>query len=70
MFRVGTKVLSESELSGKTLAIRGRWNAKGDGQKAFVKRTGCTVETYIERKFASVRVAVQKAKQWSGDENS
>src|ERR1700751_3612237 len=25
--------------------IRGRWNAKGGGQKAFVKRTGCTVDT-------------------------
>jgi hypothetical protein len=37
---------------------------------ALGKRTGCTVETYIEGKFASVRVAVQKAKQWSGDEKS
>jgi hypothetical protein len=50
--------------------IRGRWNAKGGGQKAFVKRTGRTVDTYIEGKFASALVAVQKAKQWSGDENA
>jgi hypothetical protein len=50
--------------------IRGKWNAKGGGQKAFVKRTGCTVDTYIEGKFASALVAVQKAKQWSGDEKT
>jgi hypothetical protein len=40
--------------------IRGRWNAKGGGQKAVVKRAGRTVETYIEGRFPSVRVAVQK----------
>jgi hypothetical protein len=50
--------------------IRGTWKAKGGGQKTFVKRTGCTVETYIEGRFPSARVAVQKAKQWSGDENT
>jgi hypothetical protein len=51
-------------------AIRGSWNVKGGGQKVFVKRTGCTVDIYIEGRFRSVRLAVQKAKQWSGDESS
>jgi len=51
-------------------AIRGSWDVKGGGQEVFVKRTGCTVDIYIEGRFRSVRLAVQKAKQWSGDESS
>ena len=51
-------------------AIRGSWNVKGGGQKVFVKRTGRTVDIYIEGRFRSVRLAVQKAKQWSRDESS
>jgi hypothetical protein len=50
--------------------IEGRWNVKGGGQKGFVKRTGGTVDTYIEGRFPSAQVAVQKAKQWSGDEKT
>ena len=51
-------------------AIRGSWDVKGGGQEVFVKRTGFTVDIYIEGRFRSVRLAVQKAKQWSGDESS
>jgi hypothetical protein len=50
--------------------IRGRWDAKGGGQKVYVNRTHRTVDVYIGGRFSSVRVAVQKAKQWSGDENT
>jgi hypothetical protein len=47
--------------------IRGKWDAKGGGQKVHVNRTH---RLYIGGRFSSVRVAVQKAKQWSGDENT
>ena len=50
--------------------IRGRWDAKGGGQKVYVNRTHRIVDVYIGGRFSSVRVAVQKAKQWSGDENT
>ena len=50
--------------------IRGTWDAKGGGQKVYVNRTRRIVDVYIGGRFSSVRVAVQKAKQWSGDENT
>jgi hypothetical protein len=50
--------------------IRGRWDAKGGGQNVYVNRTHRIVDVYIDGRFSSVRVAVQKAKHWSGDENT
>jgi len=46
--------------------IKANWGLKG-GQKIFVNRLRRTVDGYVEGHFASVRIAVQKAKEWSGN---
>ena len=46
--------------------IKGNWALNG-GQKIFVNRLRRTVDAYVEGRFASVRIAVQKAKEWSGN---
>ena len=50
--------------------LRGTLDANGGGQKVYVNRTHRIIDVYIGGRFSSVRVAVQKAKQWSGDENT
>jgi len=48
--------------------IKANWALKG-GQKIFVNRLRRTVDAYLEGRFASVRIAVQKAKEWSENAN-
>jgi hypothetical protein len=46
--------------------IKANWGLKG-GQKISVNRLRRTVDAYVEGRFGSVRIAVQKAKEWSGE---
>jgi len=64
------KLIDDEEYIQICDEIRGRWDAKGGDQKVYVNRTDRIVDVYVGGRFLSVRVAVQKAKQWSGDENT
>jgi hypothetical protein len=48
--------------------IRGNWGAYGEGERVFVQRLGRNVDTYFQGRYGSVSAAIQKAKEWSGDQ--
>jgi hypothetical protein len=46
--------------------IKGNWGSDG-GETVFPQGLGRSIDIYIQGRFASSKVALEKAREWSGD---